>query len=59
MLQELTDFEMEGICNERYCGACHNGKTSFSTTTQCARCHIGVKGYREWQAEQAKKNRDL
>ncbi|VAW33195.1 hypothetical protein MNBD_DELTA03-608 [hydrothermal vent metagenome] len=36
---------MASLCNDKYCGTCHNGDISFSTTTQCARCHIGVKGY--------------
>jgi len=46
-MQENTDFTMDSLCNENYCGTCHNGDISFSTTTQCARCHIGVKGYNE------------
>jgi len=46
-MQEQATFDMESLCNERYCGTCHNGDISFSTTTQCARCHIGVKGYEE------------
>lgn len=46
-MQEGADFDMESLCNERYCGTCHNGDIAFSTTTQCARCHIGVKGYNE------------
>ncbi|MFC1523748.1 c(7)-type cytochrome triheme domain-containing protein [Thermodesulfobacteriota bacterium] len=46
-MQESVDFDMVSLCNERYCGTCHNGDISFSTTTQCARCHIGVKGYNE------------
>ncbi|MBU0729942.1 MAG: hypothetical protein KKA70_09390 [Proteobacteria bacterium] len=46
-MQETADFDMQSLCNERYCGTCHNGDISFSTTTQCARCHIGVKGYNE------------
>jgi len=46
-MQKEADFDMESLCNERYCGTCHNGDISFSTTTQCARCHIGVKGYNE------------
>ena len=29
----------------KYCGSCHDGSTAFSADTQCARCHIGVKGY--------------
>lgn len=46
-MQEQADFTMESLCNENYCGTCHNGDISFSTTTECARCHIGVKGYNE------------
>ena len=46
-MKEQAAFDMESLCNERYCGTCHNGDISFSTTTQCARCHIGVKGYEE------------
>lgn len=46
-MQSQADFDMESLCNERYCGTCHNGDIAFSTTTQCARCHIGVKGYNE------------
>lgn len=46
-MQENTNFDMESLCNEAYCGTCHNGDISFSTTVQCARCHIGVKGYEE------------
>lgn len=46
-MQEEADFNMESLCNENYCGTCHNGDIAFSTTTQCARCHIGVKGYKE------------
>lgn len=46
-MQEKADFTMESLCNENYCGTCHNGDISFSTTTECARCHIGVKGYNE------------
>ncbi len=46
-MQEEANFDMDSLCNEKYCGTCHNGDISFSTTTQCARCHIGVKGYNE------------
>lgn len=46
-MQEQADNTMESLCNEKYCGVCHNGDISFSTTTQCARCHIGVTGYNE------------
>ena len=47
MQEDMEKFNMESLCNEDYCGTCHNGDISFSTTTQCARCHIGVKGYNE------------
>ncbi len=44
-MEAEENFNMDSLCNENYCGTCHNGDISFSTTTQCARCHIGVKGY--------------
>jgi c(7)-type cytochrome triheme protein len=44
-MEAERDFNMGSLCNETYCGTCHNGDISFSTTTQCARCHIGQKGY--------------
>jgi len=50
-MQEEAQFDMESLCNEKYCGTCHNGDVSFSTTTQCARCHIGVKGYEKMVCE--------
>ena len=39
------DFTMQGLYDGKYCGACHNGQMAFASNTQCARCHIGVKGY--------------
>lgn len=44
-MASTASFDMTSLCNEKYCGTCHNGDVAFSTTTQCARCHIGVKGY--------------
>jgi len=44
-MENNASFDMESLCKEKYCGTCHNGDIAFSTTTQCARCHIGVKGY--------------
>jgi c(7)-type cytochrome triheme protein len=44
-MEAEENFNMESLCNESYCGTCHNGDISFSTTVQCARCHIGIKGY--------------
>jgi c(7)-type cytochrome triheme protein len=46
-VQGQPDFNMESLCNEKYCGVCHNGDVAFSTTTQCARCHIGKKVYNQ------------
>ena len=39
------DFTMKSLYDGKYCGACHNGSWAFASDTQCARCHIGVKGY--------------
>jgi len=36
---------MKSLNEGKYCGSCHDGSTAFSADTQCARCHIGVKGY--------------
>jgi c(7)-type cytochrome triheme protein len=43
--QAYDDFTMEGLSDGKYCGACHDGTMAFASDTQCARCHIGVKGY--------------
>ena len=43
-VQEKKDFNMESLYKGRYCGVCHNGKAAFSSDTQCARCHVRVKG---------------
>ena len=50
-VQSESDFAMNNQCNDQYCGVCHNGDISFSITTQCARCHIGVTGYNRLVAE--------
>lgn len=42
--QNEGDFNMASIYDGKYCGACHNGEMAFSSNTQCARCHTGVKG---------------
>ncbi len=47
--QDEDDFTMEGLYEGKYCGACHEGSVAFSSDTQCARCHIGVKGYNAQQ----------
>lgn len=43
--QQDANFTMEGLRQGQYCGQCHDGSAAFSSDTQCARCHIGVKGY--------------
>lgn len=45
-VQEKEDFTMDSLYKGKYCGACHNGSMAFSSDSQCARCHIGVKGYK-------------
>ena len=45
LAQQDTNFTMEGLRQGQYCGQCHDGSAAFSSDTQCARCHIGVKGY--------------
>lgn len=43
--QKADNFTMEALYNGLYCGACHDGQMAFAANTQCATCHIGVKGY--------------
>jgi c(7)-type cytochrome triheme protein len=43
-VQEKKDFNMESLYRGKYCGACHNGKQAFASDSQCARCHVRVKG---------------
>ena len=45
LVQKGGNFNMECLREGNYCGQCHDGSAAFSTETQCARCHIGVKGY--------------
>lgn len=42
--QEKNDFTMDSLYKGKYCGACHDGDMAFAANSQCARCHIGVKG---------------
>lgn len=44
-VENYPDFNMKSLYEGKYCGTCHNGGYAFSSKTQCARCHIGVKGY--------------
>ena len=44
--ESQPDFNMKGLEAGKYCGACHTSgnNLAFSSDTQCARCHPGVKG---------------
>lgn len=46
LVQENDDFTMEALYEGKYCGTCHDGSMAFASNTQCARCHIGVKGFK-------------
>ena len=52
--EENADFNMQGLYDGKYCGGCHNGQMAFASDTQCARCHIGVKGYNAIKGEPEK-----
>lgn len=45
-VESQPDFNMKGLAEGKYCGSCHSSSNhaAFSTDTQCARCHSGVKG---------------
>lgn len=47
--QKNADFTMKALYAGKYCGACHDGKMAFASNTQCARCHIGSKGFNKLQ----------
>lgn len=52
-VQENDDFTMEALYAGKYCGSCHDGSTAFASNSQCARCHIGVKGYNRLEGQDA------
>lgn len=44
--QNKADFTMQGLYDKKYCGSCHvKDGMAFASNTQCARCHIGTKGF--------------
>ena len=43
--EENEDFTMATLYEGGYCGACHDGSTSFASNTRCTTCHIGVRGH--------------
>ncbi len=50
--QAKGDFTMESLYQGKYCGSCHTGNLAFAADSQCARCHIGVKGYDRLRKDQ-------
>jgi len=43
--ESQSDFNMKGLGEGKYCGSCHSSdKVAFSSGSECARCHQGVKG---------------
>ncbi|HTZ19163.1 MAG TPA: c(7)-type cytochrome triheme domain-containing protein [Dissulfurispiraceae bacterium] len=44
--ESQPDFNMKGLYDKKYCGSCHaKDGMAFASDTQCARCHIGTKGF--------------
>ena len=51
-VQNKTDFNMQGLYDKKYCGSCHaKDGMAFASDTQCARCHIGTKGFNKASKE--------
>jgi c(7)-type cytochrome triheme protein len=54
-VQNKPDFNMKGLYGKKYCGSCHaKDGMAFASDTQCARCHIGTKGFNK-ASKQVKK----
>jgi c(7)-type cytochrome triheme protein len=51
-VQQNSNFTMNSLYEGKYCGVCHDGSTAFASNSQCARCHIGVKGFNRMQGEE-------
>lgn len=45
-VESQPDFDMSGLNAGKYCGSCHSStsEVAFSTESNCAWCHRGVKG---------------
>lgn len=54
--QKADDFTMESLYQGMYCGVCHDGDTAFASDTQCATCHLGVKGYNKLMGNDGEKS---
>ena len=54
-VQNKADFNMKGLYDKKYCGSCHaKDGMAFPSDTQCARCHIGTKGFNKAPKEAKK-----
>ena len=54
-VQNKADINMKGLYDKKYCGSCHaKDGMAFASDTQCARCHIGTKGFNK-ASKQVKK----
>jgi c(7)-type cytochrome triheme protein len=55
--ESKPDFVMKSLYEGKYCGACHAPRgIAFASNTQCARCHIGVKGLERAEKQKAIKD---
>lgn len=55
--EKSPDFTMKGLAEGKFCGSCHKtGSMAFDANSQCARCHIGVKGANPGKAAAVKKH---
>ncbi len=53
--QNKPDFNMKGLAEKKYCGSCHaKDGMAFASDTQCARCHVGTKGFNKAPKEAKK-----
>lgn len=53
-VQGQPGFDMAGLAEGQYCGTCHSSESeaAFASDTQCARCHVGVKGLERMEGNQ-------
>jgi c(7)-type cytochrome triheme protein len=49
--ENRDDFTMAAFEQGKYCGACHDGSTAFSSNTRCTWCHIGVREHKRMEGD--------
>lgn len=51
-VESQPDFDMSGLNAGKYCGSCHSSTSdvAFSTESNCAWCHRGVRGMEQDQS---------